>query len=55
MEIIGDAKISTKKMIRIPNSLMEILELEVGDNIVFQKNDRDEIVIKKGKVVIDSE
>ena len=55
MEIIGDAKLTTKKMIRVPDSVINTLQLNIGDNIVFQKDKNNIVVVKKGKVVVESE
>lgn len=53
MKIIGDSKISSKKMVRLPDELIKELNLNSGDTVVFQLNENNEILIKKGKVVLD--
>ena len=53
MEILGDSKISSKKMIRLPEELINELNIKIGDTLVFQKNNNNEVLIKKGKVVLD--
>ncbi|MEM3577607.1 MAG: AbrB/MazE/SpoVT family DNA-binding domain-containing protein [Candidatus Bathyarchaeia archaeon] len=54
-EEIPYSKISTTGQLYLPSSIQRELNVKPGDIIVFQKNDKGEITLKKGKLKIEVE
>jgi len=54
-EKIPYSKISGAGQLYLPSSIQRELKVKPGDIIVFQKNDKGEIVLKKGKLKIEVE
>ena len=52
MESLGTSKVTRKFQATVPKAVREHLNLDNGDLLVFLK-DHNEIVLKKGTVIID--
>ena len=50
-EIVGKTIVSNKNTITIPKSVAEDLKLKQGDFIIFYKDEKGRIIIKKAKLV----
>jgi AbrB family looped-hinge helix DNA binding protein len=48
---LGSAKISQKNQILIPSTIMEELNLKKEDIIIFKRDSKGNIVVKRGKVI----
>jgi len=53
-EYLGSAILSSKNQVRLPNSVIEHLELNSSDIILFVKKSND-VILKKGRVVPDEQ
>jgi AbrB family looped-hinge helix DNA binding protein len=52
VRILGTSRITGKAQVTIPKAVREVVKLEKGDLVVFV-GERDEILIKKGKVRVE--
>jgi len=52
LESLGTSKVTRKFQATVPKAVRKLLSLGDGDLLVFLKN-RDEIVLKRGRVEID--
>ena len=49
------AKITSKSQLVIPQEVREILNLKQGDYVIFEVDEKNEIKIKKGKIIAEGE
>lgn len=51
-EMVGFSPLNKKLHVRVPSSVIEHLNLDKESVIVFLKNNKSEIVMRKGSVVV---
>jgi len=51
MKVLGDSKLTTKFQATIPRIVRELLELDLGDRVVFVL-DHDRVVVTRGKLEV---
>lgn len=48
MSIIGTTKVTQGGKLQLISDVRKLLDVNIGDVIVFEKNEKDEIIIRKG-------
>jgi AbrB family looped-hinge helix DNA binding protein len=49
---MGDSKLTSKFQVTVPKPVREILDLDVGDLLLYVK-DHDQVILKRGRIEIE--
>jgi AbrB family looped-hinge helix DNA binding protein len=53
MKLLGNSKLTSKSQVTVPKPVREILELDIGDLLLYVK-DHNQVILKRGRIEIEA-